>query len=420
MTMPTLTDADPAIPALPASTACLWVTDNPRHCSLLRPAPNVVNAFPWPAGNKTPEDAAFWRERGFWQEPLFTADQMNTRWLDGYAAGRASRVQGEAVAWLCCGSLYHAYAAIPSGQLPPVGIPVPLYTAPQAETLAVAEFPDDGELESWRATADDLLRARSDNAGLTRRAAFLLQNAYLFVRALAAAPTPTASIAPKGEPTGWRSVLANARLGLGAGGRNLGDQAFIGYGAALLDHIEEGIKALSAPKAEGEAVAELIASAKEVVRTWREDVPMSDTATAIGRLDKALSAPVAQAAVGIDRLHEAALAVGNDWSRLINSLPQDDRLEAFEWGAIRELRAACAALTTPRPEATAVAHLEWTARRSSDGLRVVIDSADFEHDATLVLTGDFESEAQKLWFAGAIADKLNRTAVAPVAGEVKL
>ena len=51
---------------------------------------------------------------------------------------------------------------------------------------AVAEFPDDGELELWRATADDLLRARSDNAGLTRRAAFLLQNAYLFARALAA------------------------------------------------------------------------------------------------------------------------------------------------------------------------------------------------------------------------------------------
>ena len=64
------------LPELPKSRACLWVTDNPRHCDLLRPAPNVVNAFPWPADSKTPEDRAYWREKGFWQEPLYTADQM--------------------------------------------------------------------------------------------------------------------------------------------------------------------------------------------------------------------------------------------------------------------------------------------------------------------------------------------------------
>lgn len=62
--------------SLPKSVACLWVTDNPKHCSLLRPAPNVVNAFPWPADSKTEEDRNYWRERGFWQEPLFTAEQM--------------------------------------------------------------------------------------------------------------------------------------------------------------------------------------------------------------------------------------------------------------------------------------------------------------------------------------------------------
>jgi hypothetical protein len=48
-------------------------------------------------------------------------------------------------------------------------------------------------------------------------------------------------------PAGWREVLARAKEGLGAGGRNHGDQAFIDYGAALIDHIEEGIEALTAP-----------------------------------------------------------------------------------------------------------------------------------------------------------------------------
>jgi hypothetical protein len=86
----TKTLASQATAELPKSTACLWVTDNPKHCSLLRPAPNVVNAFPWPADSKTAEDAAYWRERGFWQEPLYTADQMNAHYLDGVEAGRAA------------------------------------------------------------------------------------------------------------------------------------------------------------------------------------------------------------------------------------------------------------------------------------------------------------------------------------------
>ena len=57
--------------------------------------------------------------------------------------------------------------------------------------------------------------------------------------------------------------------------------------------------------------------------------------------------------------------------------------------------------------------MEWTARRSKDGMQVVIDSADFENDALLILTGDFETEAQKLWYAGALADKLNRPTASP-------
>ncbi len=65
------------LPPLPKSTACLWVTDNPAHCSLLRPAPNVVNAFPWPADSKPEADRDYWRAKGFWQEPLFTAAQMD-------------------------------------------------------------------------------------------------------------------------------------------------------------------------------------------------------------------------------------------------------------------------------------------------------------------------------------------------------
>jgi hypothetical protein len=49
--------------------------------------------------------------------------------------------------------------------------------APQA-AQAEPELPDDGELEAWRAAADDLLRAGPLHYPSLRRAALLLQNAY--------------------------------------------------------------------------------------------------------------------------------------------------------------------------------------------------------------------------------------------------
>ena len=58
--------------------------------------------------------------------------------------------------------------------------------APESGTAI--EWPDPGELESWRAMADDLLREMHSPRSFTiRRAAHLLQNAYLF--ASKAAPT---------------------------------------------------------------------------------------------------------------------------------------------------------------------------------------------------------------------------------------
>ena len=49
------------------------------------------------------------------------------------------------------------------------------------------EYPDDGELEAWRSVADDLLRERNPSQPTLRRAAHLLQNAYIFSNALRAA-----------------------------------------------------------------------------------------------------------------------------------------------------------------------------------------------------------------------------------------
>ena len=47
------------------------------------------------------------------------------------------------------------------------------------------ELPDDGELEAWRSTADDLLRySAGRSAADLRRAAHLLQHAYLFASKL--------------------------------------------------------------------------------------------------------------------------------------------------------------------------------------------------------------------------------------------
>jgi hypothetical protein len=57
------------------------------------------------------------------------------------------------------------------------------------------EPPDDGELEAWRHSADALLAHAVPATYEIRRAALLLQNAYLFARALRAAPLS----APIGE-----------------------------------------------------------------------------------------------------------------------------------------------------------------------------------------------------------------------------
>ena len=68
------------------------------------------------------------------------------------------------------------------------------HRAASPDVAKMVELPDDGELEAWRATADDLLRCASDSAGLTRRAAHLLQNAYLFARDLVSAPQARAAV----------------------------------------------------------------------------------------------------------------------------------------------------------------------------------------------------------------------------------
>lgn len=57
----------------------------------------------------------------------------------------------------------------------------PLTGTRDVSAVQQVEWPDDGELEAWRSTADDLLRSLPDLRGPdVRRAAHLLQNAYLF------------------------------------------------------------------------------------------------------------------------------------------------------------------------------------------------------------------------------------------------
>lgn len=79
------------------------------------------------------------------------------------------------------------------------GVPCPDCTpAPVAAVAWPVEWPDDAELEGWRSTADDLLRSLPELRGSEiRRAAHLLQNAYLFVsKAAALAASPSSE--PKG------------------------------------------------------------------------------------------------------------------------------------------------------------------------------------------------------------------------------
>ena len=81
--------------------------------------------------------------------------------------------------------------------------------AAQAEPPQAAqpEAPDEGELEAWRSTADDLLRCTSSNAGLTRRAAHLLQDAYLFGSKFKAQPSPPADT--PAEAQGEREAMSD-------------------------------------------------------------------------------------------------------------------------------------------------------------------------------------------------------------------
>lgn len=46
------------------------------------------------------------------------------------------------------------------------------------------ELPDAAELESWRSMSDELLGSNTLNQYTLRKAAHLLQNAYLFAKAL--------------------------------------------------------------------------------------------------------------------------------------------------------------------------------------------------------------------------------------------
>lgn len=85
----------------------------------------------------------------------------------------------------------------------------PLPASP-AQPVVAAELPDSAELEAWRSTADDLLRCASSNAALTRRAAFLLQNAYLFCSKLTVIPkveAPVAADAPREYPRSFLHEL---------------------------------------------------------------------------------------------------------------------------------------------------------------------------------------------------------------------
>ena len=77
------------------------------------------------------------------------------------------------------------------------------------------EWPDDGELEAWRSTADDLLKTSSPSGPTLRRAAHLLQNAYLFASSASPqAPAQPSAAAPsaQAEPQEPRSVIDQSWL----------------------------------------------------------------------------------------------------------------------------------------------------------------------------------------------------------------
>jgi len=53
---------------------------------------------------------------------------------------------------------------------------------------------------------------------------------------------------------------------------------------------------------------------------------------------------------------------------------------------------------------------EWIVRESKDRFDnniIVIESEDFTHDASLIVTGDFADKEQRIKYAETLADKLN-------------
>lgn len=76
---------------------------------------------------------------------------------------------------------------------------------------AGVEPPDDGELESWRSAADELLHnGAKGNTNAWRTAAFKLQNAYMFGMALVKASSASEQT-PAQDSELWNLVDAYAR-----------------------------------------------------------------------------------------------------------------------------------------------------------------------------------------------------------------
>lgn len=86
-------------------------------------------------------------------------------------------------------------------------------------------------------------------------------------------------------------------------------------------------------------------------------------------------------------------------------------LQSFapEYGQLIEDIGIELAKTEPDPVA-------WKANISEGG-KAYITSSDFTHDAILYLTGDFESDEQKLQLAKDIEHKLNQTARKPLSDD---
>jgi hypothetical protein len=267
-------------------------------------------------------------------KPVFTADQMNTRWLEGYEAGRAAgrasaepeRAQAEPVAD-ARRFVYDEHVR-------------PLYSGDDES------FPG----LSWY----DFGSSRMHPCVINARGRTILRDGDWIVRigtqyhaftpevyALLAAPTPTASIAPKGETVAMGSTLQRV---MGRLADMLDDDKF--------NEIEGIVNAggFAAPKAEGEAEDQLFDMTLECEgRTVEVTFTRDQINKLVERLRKfklievALAAPVAQAAAGtlsdeeIDELWNAAGRTG------IGHMAT--RLQAREFYRLAAL--------SPRPEADA-------------------------------------------------------------------